>query len=147
MTAIKAASQIVITHEHPDHIAGLTDYPGDIRELHSSLRLTVEQVTDPVASGGLAFPRGALDGYTPISYQDVMPIAPGVALIKAPGHTRGSQMIYVRLESGAEYLFIGDIAWNFASGAASRAGPSAGRAAGRPPTRPRSATTGRRGRS
>jgi glyoxylase-like metal-dependent hydrolase (beta-lactamase superfamily II) len=36
-------------------------------------------------------------------------------LIKAPGHTPGHQMVYVRLDSGREYLFIGDIAWTLAN--------------------------------
>src|SRR5262249_20931724 len=37
-----------------------------------------------------------------------------VVLIKAPGHTPGSQVVYVRLASGKEYLLIGDIAWAMA---------------------------------
>ena len=32
--------------------------------------------------------------------------------MKAPGHTPGSQMIYVILENGTEYLFIGDSTWH-----------------------------------
>jgi len=32
-------------------------------------------------------------------------------LIKAPGHTPGHQMVYVRLDSGREYLLIGDVGW------------------------------------
>ena len=35
-----------------------------------------------------------------------------MVLIKAPGHTPGSQMIYVVLGSGREYLLIGDTAWH-----------------------------------
>ena len=41
--------------------------------------------------------------------------APGIVLIKAPGHTPGHQMVYVRLDSGREYLFIGDVAWTLAA--------------------------------
>jgi glyoxylase-like metal-dependent hydrolase (beta-lactamase superfamily II) len=33
-----------------------------------------------------------------------------VVLIRAPGHTPGSQMIYVRRADGREYLFMGDVA-------------------------------------
>jgi glyoxylase-like metal-dependent hydrolase (beta-lactamase superfamily II) len=43
-------------------------------------------------------------------YAGLHAIAPGVVLIKAPGHTPGSQMIFVRLASGREYLFMGDVA-------------------------------------
>jgi len=42
------------------------------------------------------------------------PLAAGVVLIKAPGHTPGSQMIYVRLASGKEILLIGDVTWAMA---------------------------------
>ena len=31
--------------------------------------------------------------------------------ISAAGHTPGSQMIYARLKGGAEFLLLGDIAW------------------------------------
>ena len=34
----------------------------------------------------------------------------GVVLIKAPGHTPGSQMIYVHQADGREFLFMGDVA-------------------------------------
>jgi glyoxylase-like metal-dependent hydrolase (beta-lactamase superfamily II) len=54
-----------------------------------------------------------LDGYAPISYQQYLAAAPGIVLIKAPGHTPGSQMIYVRTANGAEFLFLGDVAWLF----------------------------------
>ena len=37
-------------------------------------------------------------------------LAPGVVAIPAPSHTPRSQMFYVRLASGAEYLFAGDVA-------------------------------------
>ena len=35
----------------------------------------------------------------------------GMVLIKAAGHTPEHQMVYVRLDSGREYLFIGDVGW------------------------------------
>jgi glyoxylase-like metal-dependent hydrolase (beta-lactamase superfamily II) len=34
-------------------------------------------------------------------------------LIKAPGHTPGSQMVYVETADGQEFLLIGDVAWQF----------------------------------
>jgi hypothetical protein len=39
-----------------------------------------------------------------------------VVLIEAAGHSPGSQMIYIRLQTGAgttqEYLLVGDVVWN-----------------------------------
>jgi glyoxylase-like metal-dependent hydrolase (beta-lactamase superfamily II) len=39
-------------------------------------------------------------------------LRPGVVLIKAPGHTPGSQVIYVKLASGREVILAGDVAWH-----------------------------------
>jgi glyoxylase-like metal-dependent hydrolase (beta-lactamase superfamily II) len=47
-----------------------------------------------------------------VDYDNYFPVAPGVALIKSPGHTPGSQMVFAALESGREYLLIGDAAWH-----------------------------------
>ncbi|MCZ0954245.1 MAG: hypothetical protein OXJ56_16880, partial [Rhodospirillaceae bacterium] len=40
-----------------------------------------------------------------------LPVAPGVVLIEAPGHTPGHQMVYVRMADGTEFVFIGDVGW------------------------------------
>jgi glyoxylase-like metal-dependent hydrolase (beta-lactamase superfamily II) len=53
--------------------------------------------------------------YNVVDYDKYLPFGPGVALIKSPGHTPGSQMVYVALESGREYLFIADTAWHMDS--------------------------------
>ena len=42
-------------------------------------------------------------------------IAPGVVVAAMSGHTAGSEVIYVQRADGAEYLFIGDIAWNMSN--------------------------------
>jgi glyoxylase-like metal-dependent hydrolase (beta-lactamase superfamily II) len=47
-----------------------------------------------------------------VDYADYLAFAPGMALIKAPGHTPGSQMVYVALQSGKEVLLSGDVAWH-----------------------------------
>src|SRR5258705_10898810 len=49
--------------------------------------------------------------YIVMDYESYLPVAPGIVLIKAPGHTPGHQMVYVRLDSRREYLFIGDVGW------------------------------------
>ena len=49
--------------------------------------------------------------YIVIDYESYSPVAPGIVLIKAPGHTPGHQMVYVQLASEREYLFIGDVGW------------------------------------
>jgi glyoxylase-like metal-dependent hydrolase (beta-lactamase superfamily II) len=50
--------------------------------------------------------------YVVVDYDTYWPLAAGMVLVRAPGHTPGSQMVYIALESGREYLLIGDAAWH-----------------------------------
>lgn len=110
--ALGKAKLIVVTHEHMDHIGGLTEYP-DVAKILPSTELTQEQVDHPERSLPAAFAKGMLDGYKPLAYDKYVAIAPGVVLIKSPGHSPGSQMVYVKKVDGSEVLFIGDVAWQF----------------------------------
>ena len=46
-----------------------------------------------------------------LDYQLYYPVAPGVVLIRSPGHSRDSQMVFIRLQSGREILHSVDSAW------------------------------------
>ena len=109
--AMEKAAQIVITHEHGDHIGGLAAHP-HLGQILPHVKLTAEQF----ASAGhtpstVALPATVTQGYQPLTYDAMTAIAPGVVLIKAPGHTPGSQMIYVQRADGRELLFLGDVSW------------------------------------
>jgi glyoxylase-like metal-dependent hydrolase (beta-lactamase superfamily II) len=112
--ALREAQLILITHEHGDHVAGVlrTQYRD---ELAPKTILTKDQVRTlnlaPQLPQIRLTPAQARD-YIVVDYEDVLPVAPGIVLIKSPGHTHGHQMIYVQLDNGREYLFIGDIGWS-----------------------------------
>ena len=112
--ALRSARAIIITHEHGDHVAGVIRTPF-VAELAPKTLLTRAQVqvleTDPQMPEIKITPEMAAR-YNVVDYDKYLPFAAGMALIKAPGHTPGSQMVYVALESGREYLFIGDTAWH-----------------------------------
>lgn len=103
------ATEIVVTHEHADHLGELASFFRKVPDIARAIRLTPEQLQniDPNIEHG----KETFAGLTPIEYDKYFAIAPGVVLIKAPGHTPGSQMIYVKREDGRELLFVGDIAW------------------------------------
>lgn len=44
-------------------------------------------------------------------YGDCYPIAPGMVLIKAAGHSVDHQMVYIALQSGREILHSVDVGW------------------------------------
>jgi glyoxylase-like metal-dependent hydrolase (beta-lactamase superfamily II) len=105
--AMARASLILITHEHPDHIGGIAAYP-DSQRLVPSVRLTREQASHPDRMAPAQIPAGL---FQTVDYQGAMAIAPGIVLMKSPGHSPGSQMIFVQRDDGEEFLFLGDIGW------------------------------------
>ncbi|HBS03325.1 MAG TPA: hypothetical protein DEA96_00060 [Leptospiraceae bacterium] len=108
--AMKRARWIVATHEHVDHVGGIAQSPY-FESIFENVFLSKEQIEGPTIAAA-RFPDGNLEKLKPLQYESLHRIAPGVVLQKAPGHSVGSQLIYVRLQSGQEFLFVGDIAWS-----------------------------------
>lgn len=112
-TALEKANLIVITHEHVDHIQPVVK-SSIADQVAPHTLLTREQVETLLTKPKVAFTSmdsSQVSRYLVVEYERALPIAPGVVLIKAAGHTPGSQMVYVKLASGKEMIFAGDIAW------------------------------------
>lgn len=112
--AVQNARLILITHEHGDHVAGAIRNAND--QLPPKTILTKEQANSLINNPQM--PEIKLDEakskqYIITQFESVLPVAPGVVLIKAPGHTNGEIMIYTKLQDGHEYLFTGDVSWSY----------------------------------
>jgi len=112
--AVSKARFIVVTHEHGDHVAGVI-HSAAAPQLAPKTILTRTQIQTLMTSPQMPEIKLTDDlarRFVVIDYDRYYPLAPGMALIKAAGHTPGSQMVYVALESGREYLLIGDATWH-----------------------------------
>lgn len=107
---IRAARRIIFTSEETDHVGGLIALLPAAPDIAGKLIGNPQQIDAvrslaPMLTQSLSPVPAALmrpDGYAAI--------APGIAAVRTPGHLGGSQMIYVRLQDGREYLFAGDAA-------------------------------------
>ena len=97
------AGLILVTHEHRDHLGALAERGGT--PLAQAAWLNSAQLAAPLDWPNAGKPQPRLSGTAPQA------VAPGVVVIPAPdSHSAGSQLIFVRLASGREFLFVGDVA-------------------------------------
>lgn len=102
------AGLILVTHEHPDHLGALVDHGGAALMQHAWLNPGQLPPSRPAAA--LRWKPGQIP-VARITGTAPQAVAPGVVVIPAPNsHTPGSQLIFVRLTDGREFLFAGDIA-------------------------------------
>jgi glyoxylase-like metal-dependent hydrolase (beta-lactamase superfamily II) len=110
LAAMLSAEKVMITHEHLDHVMAVARHP-DPAALAPKLLLNAPQIAAlPIFAKGALDP--AIAGLAPRLDGSVQQVAPGVVVIPVPGHTPGSQLVYIQLQNGSETLLIGDVAWS-----------------------------------
>lgn len=107
---LQAAQRIAFTSEEIDHVGGFVSMLPVETGIGAKLVANPPQYESihalaPIAGKLLAPPVAALAGAATYAA-----IAPGIAAVRTPGHLAGSQMLYVRLQDGREFLFTGDSA-------------------------------------
>jgi glyoxylase-like metal-dependent hydrolase (beta-lactamase superfamily II) len=107
--ALASAEQVFVTHEHIDHLAGASRIAP---EAAGRLRLNPAQLANTAALEDAGLSEALRAALRPLDAAPALAVAPGVVLLAAPGHTPGTQIVYVRLEDGREALLLGDVAWN-----------------------------------
>jgi glyoxylase-like metal-dependent hydrolase (beta-lactamase superfamily II) len=115
--ALDAARLIVLTHFHADHVAGVVTAPNfdALAAKTVATTLTAELMVNAPHRPHLRLVPEAAARFIVLDYPAYYPLAPGLVLIKAPGHSADHQMVYIRLQSGREILHTVDVAWNMAN--------------------------------
>lgn len=111
---LRDARLVLLTHEHHDHVAGLLSSPY-FAQIRQHTLLTPEQVAtlrDRPNRRRIRIDSATAATFSTVDYGLLKTVAPGVVLVKAPGHSPGSQMVYVSLRDGRELIIAGDVAWH-----------------------------------
>ena len=108
--ALKTASKILITHEHFDHAGGVFRSPY-FDQIKEKIVLNEKQYYSEALKDNFT-KANTNKGINPVAYEKIHLIAPGVVLIDAEGHTKGNQIIFVKMKDSKKVMFIGDIVWN-----------------------------------
>jgi glyoxylase-like metal-dependent hydrolase (beta-lactamase superfamily II) len=111
--ALDAARMIVLTHFHADHVAGVTraaNFDALAAKTFVSVA-TAQCLLNTPHRPHLAMTAEQVNQLNIFDYGQYYPVAPGIVLMKAPGHSADHQMVYIALQSGAEILHSVDVGW------------------------------------
>jgi len=108
---------IFISHSHWDHISGLEDFPGaevrmPARELEfiraHKMPGLIDQMIDKLNVKTFEFTSGPYENFD----RSLDLFGDGsIVFVPLPGHTEGSNGMFVNLRSGKRFFFIGDLTW------------------------------------
>ncbi len=112
--AIQQAKLILITHEHGDHVANVVRLSDNSIPLKTVLtRAQADALLNDPQMPEIKLDENKSTRFIITDFTSILPVAPGIVLIKAPGHTPGEIMIYTKLENGREFIFAGDVSWTY----------------------------------
>ena len=112
--ALLQARLIILTHYHADHVAGVVrsdQFETLAPKTWASTDTADLMVTKPHKET-IKIAHEKVDLFRIQDMGAYHPIAPGVVLIRAPGHTPDSKMIYIRTEDGREFIHSVDSGWS-----------------------------------
>lgn len=112
-SALDAAHMIVLTHYHADHVGGVVtaaNFDALARKTIAEAE-TLSLMMNYPHRPHLKIKESQAEHFIIVSYGEYYPVAPGMVLIKAPGHSPDMQMVYLKLQSGHEFLHSVDAAW------------------------------------
>ena len=111
--ALDRARMIVLTHFHADHVAGITRAANfdDLAAKTFVSVATAQCLLNTPHRPHLAMTAEQVNRFNIFDYGQYFPVAPGLVLIKAPGHSVDHQMVYVALADGREILHSVDVGW------------------------------------
>lgn len=112
--AVQQAKLILITHEHGDHVANVLRLSDNTIPLKTLLvKAQVNALINNPQMPEIKLDENKSKQFIIAEFSSILPVAPGVVLIKAAGHTPGEIMIYTKLENGREFIFTGDVSWTY----------------------------------
>ena len=112
--ALDAARMIVLTHYHADHVGGVVtaeNFDALARKAVAEAETLLLMMNNPHRPH-LKIKESQAKQFIIVSYGRYYPVAPGMVLIKAAGHSPDMQMVYLKLQSGVEFLHSVDAAWS-----------------------------------
>lgn len=122
---IPHVKRVILSHSHWDHASGVLDFP-EAKIGIAPAEFSRIQNPDAGPGGTWSSQIGAESiqwealQFEPVpfkGYQESLDLFQNgkVVLVPMPGHTPGSIGLFVTVDSGTEYFFIGDVAWTVAA--------------------------------
>ncbi|HVZ52688.1 MAG TPA: MBL fold metallo-hydrolase [Pseudolabrys sp.] len=111
--ALDDARLIVLTHFHADHSAGVTQAENFLALAEKTIVAadTAQLMVEAPHRPHLKLAPEQAARFIVVDFPLYYPIAPGMVLIKARGHSADHQMVYIALRSGQEILHSVDVGW------------------------------------